>query len=113
MKLKLETFRTTDYNDDPEELGRASVEIGEEEYMLLQNLESKLKASTMTQTVEEIDASHLRFNPPDECGRLADCKVQVYLGKESEAGHFHLVGRRVADDSLIHTSSVMLRMVAL
>lgn len=113
MKLKLETFRATESDDDPKEMGRSSIEIGEEEYLLLQNLENKLQTSGASKTVEEIDASVLNFYPPDECGVLTDCKVQVYLGEEPEAGHFHLVGRRVADDSQIHTNSIMLRMVAI
>lgn len=113
MKLKLETYRATESDDNPKEMGRSSIEIGEEEYLLLQDLENKLQASGASKAVEEIDAGLLNFDPPDDCGDLADCKVQVYLGEEAEAGHFHLVARRVADDSQIHTNSIMLRMVAI
>ncbi|MNF17463.1 hypothetical protein D3C80_2209880 [compost metagenome] len=45
---------------------------------------------------------------PDECGPLSDCQLRVYLSRDDQRGHFHLVGHRQSDGSLIFTNAVMI-----
>ncbi|CDF83787.1 hypothetical protein PKB_2440 [Pseudomonas knackmussii B13] len=72
----------------------------------LEEAEEKLQRTHEKECWVDVDMSTLELEVPEGYGPLTDCKFRVYLDFE-ERGHFHLVGHRASDDSLIYTNAVL------
>ena len=111
MHLSLEAWQKSHESEEVEEMGTVRMEISEREFSSLAKIERDLKESEEREAFLKVSPATLSLQPPRECGPLADCKIRVYLREEDDTGHFHLVGRRAANDAPVYTNSVMLRAV--
>lgn len=55
----------------------------------------------------DVDMRTLALQMPEGYGPLADCQLRVYLDRD-ERGHFHLVGHRASDGSLVYSNAVLI-----
>ncbi|MFZ5959192.1 hypothetical protein ACA097_00605 [Pseudomonas sp. QL9] len=72
----------------------------------LEEAEEKLQRTHEKECWVDVDMSTLELEVPEGYGPLKDCQLRVYLDFE-ERGHFHLVGHRANDGSLIYTNAVL------
>ncbi|MCY1395764.1 hypothetical protein D3C76_239730 [compost metagenome] len=73
----------------------------------LEQAEEYLQESHKSEVMVDVDMATLDLNIPAQYSPLSDCKLRVYLDPDSR-GHFHLVGHRASDGSLIYTNAVLI-----
>ncbi len=112
MQLSLDTYCKSAGERKSSEVGRCEVTVSEQSYRALESLEERLRDSNKDELLADIDDAALDIEVPDAIDGLKDCQVRLYLDGEEQVAHFHLVGRQANDDSLVYTSSVLVRMVA-
>ncbi|KAF1052046.1 MAG: hypothetical protein GAK43_02122 [Stenotrophomonas maltophilia] len=82
--------------------------LGGEDHRRLEEAEERLQHSQSRDLMLDADPSELDLVLPEGYGPLADCRFRVYLGQADGRGHFHLVGHRASDGSLIYTNAVLI-----
>ncbi|MED5608276.1 hypothetical protein SAMN05216189_103523 [Pseudomonas delhiensis] len=73
----------------------------------LEDAEEELQRTHEPERWVDVDMSTLELNLPEEYSPLSDCRMRVYLDRD-ERGHFHLVGHRASDGSLIYSNAVLI-----
>ncbi len=88
-------------------IGMIHLNIPEEYHLRLEEAELKLQDSHEPELLIDIDIAAIDLETSVECGALSDCQLRVYLNPIDHRGHFHLVGHRAADGSLIYSNAVL------
>lgn len=86
--------------------GQHLFHVNEADHLRLEQAEERLQKTHEPDVMIEGDMSPLELGTPAECRPLSECPLRVYLSPE-QGGHFHLVGYRASDGSLISTNAVM------
>jgi len=82
--------------------------ISDECHLQLEAVEHELQRTHRREEFVDVDIDELDLQMPPACGPLSDCRLRVYLGgMDNQRGHFHLVGHRAADRSLVYTNPIM------
>lgn len=92
---------------DPIPVEAIHFSIDEEQHRKLERAEEELQRTGATEKLVDVDMSHLELQISPDCGPLEECQLRVYLSPIDQRGHFHLVGRRAGDRSLVYSNSVM------
>lgn len=111
MQLSLETFCKGADEQSSNEIGRSAVTVSADSYRKLEALEQQLRESDQQELFADIHDTAIDVETPDAVDQLRQCKVRLYLDGEQQAAHFHLVGHRADDNSLIYTNPVLVRTV--
>ncbi|VVO43892.1 hypothetical protein [Pseudomonas fluorescens] len=74
-------------------------------HLRLEQAEEHLEKTHEPEVMVDVDMNTLELILPEGYGPLSDCQMRVYL--HEERGHFHLVGHRASDGSLIYTNAVL------
>ncbi|NIB42825.1 hypothetical protein HBA55_24675 [Pseudomaricurvus alkylphenolicus] len=88
-------------------VGMISFRVSESTHLELEKAEEELKTHPHDDLMLEVDPRQMEMQTPREIGLLSDCQLRVYLHKDDLRGHFHLVGHRAADGSLVYSNAVM------
>ncbi|OZG72377.1 hypothetical protein BTA51_16750 [Hahella sp. CCB-MM4] len=88
-------------------LGLIRFRISDADHIRMEEAEEQLKHSDKSDAILDVDLSNLELETPPQCGKLSDCQLRVYIHKDDQRGHFHLVGHRASDGSLVYTNAVM------
>ncbi|MCY1275806.1 hypothetical protein D3C76_872640 [compost metagenome] len=89
-------------------MGNVHFRINDDAHLRLEQAEEELQETQGREKMLDIDMTTMELVTPDECGPLSDCQLRVYLSRDDQRGHFHLVGHRQSDGSLIFTNAVMI-----
>lgn len=81
--------------------------IGEQYHRLLEQAEEELLRTRAEEKLIDVDADSLALSVSSDCGPIEACQLRVYLHPVDQRGHFHLIGRRVGDQSLVYTNPIM------
>ena len=90
-----------------EPIGLIHFRVSEEDHKYLEDLEQDLASHPDDDLMVDLDTKRIELQTPPECGELSDCKLRVYVHKDDHRGHFHLVGHRASDGSLVYSDAVM------
>ncbi len=112
MDISLDTFLKPEPAAASEIVGRTRLSLDEGAYRQLFELEEKLKERATRELLVDAEECAIDVNAPQEIGDLKEPQVRVFLDKEGEAGHFHLVATRASDDALVYTEPTMIRLMA-
>ncbi|MCY1213320.1 hypothetical protein D9M68_223620 [compost metagenome] len=89
-------------------MGDLHFHVNDADHLRLEEAEERLQKTHEPEMLFDADMEHMELVTPSECGSLADLQFRVYLSKGDERGHFHLVGHRESDGSLVYTNAVMI-----
>ena len=103
--LTIEGWCKTGEDQKSTQIGSFHFRVDEDSHLRLEQAEERLQDSHESEAMIDIDMENMELQTPEQCGPLADCQLRVYL--KDQRGHFHLVGHRASDGSLIYTNSVM------
>lgn len=81
--------------------------VSDQTHIQLEEVEERLKTTRDPEAFVDVDMRTMELETSTDCGPLCDCKLRVYLSPEDERGHFHLVGHKASDGSLVYTNAVM------
>ncbi len=81
--------------------------LNEEQHRRLEQAEEELHQTRASEKLIDVDTDSLELSVSDDCGPIEACQLRVYLHPVDQRGHFHLVGRRVGDHSLVYTNAIM------
>jgi len=81
--------------------------VSEDCHLLLEQVADDLQRSHEPEALLDVDLDELDLEMPAICGPLEDCQLRVYISPWDERSHFHLVGHRAADHSLVYSNAVM------
>lgn len=112
MELSVETFLKPTPQASSETVGQARLSLNESVYQQLTDLEQTLKNSASKEVTIAASEHDIDIDSPSDVGALKDKKVRVFLDRENQAGHFHLVAKRSSDEALVYTEPAMIRLVA-
>lgn len=82
--------------------------LSNDDHLRLEQAEEYLQNSEARDVMVDADLDSLDLKMPEGYGPLADCQFRVYLSHSDRRGHFHLVGHRESDGSLIYTNAVLI-----
>ena len=88
-------------------LGLIHFHISEADRRRLEEAEEALKDSAEKEKMLDVRMADMELETPPQCGPLSDCQLRVYIHSDDERGHFHLVGHRASDGSLVYTNAMM------
>ena len=94
-------------NTRPEPVNTIHFHISQNCHLLLEQAEEELQKTHEREKFLEMDPDALELEVSPDCGPLADCQFRVYLDPVDHRGHFHLVGHRASDNSLVYSNAVM------
>lgn len=78
------------------------------DHLRLEQAEEYLQKAHKSEVMLDVDMATLDLSMPAGYGPLSDCRLRVYLDPSWQRGHFHLVGHRASDGSLIYTNAVLI-----
>ncbi len=81
--------------------------VNERDHRRLELAEEELQQSEAPEKLIDVDMNEMELSTSPDCGPLADCKLRVYLSPVDRRGHFHLVGHRASDQSLVYSNAIM------
>jgi hypothetical protein len=81
--------------------------VSDDCHLLLEQVADGLVRNQEREALLNIDINELELEMPATCGPLEDCQLRVYISPWDERSHFHLVGHRAADHSLVYSNAVM------
>lgn len=81
--------------------------VSDDAHLRLEKAEEELQQSGADDMMIDMDMSTMELETSSDCGELSDCQLRVYIGKSDHRGHFHLVGHRAEDGSLVYSNAVM------
>lgn len=105
--LDIEAWCKPAENAKSQPMGLIHFHIDENCHLRLEQAETQLLSSGDPEIFLDVDRDQLELETPEECGVLSDCQLRVYLNPNDHRGHFHLVGHRANDGSLVYTNAVM------
>ncbi|MEZ5525133.1 MAG: hypothetical protein R3E62_09285 [Pseudomonadales bacterium] len=88
-------------------LGAFHFRVDEAVHLEMERAEEKLQDTEEEEIFIHADPGNMGLETPEGCGSLSDCRFRVYLNPNDHRGHFHLVGHRASDGSLVYTNAVM------
>jgi len=88
-------------------MGIIHFRVNEEAHVRLEQAEQALIDGDDTERMLDIDMTTMELETPAECGTLADCQLRIYVKPGEERGHFHLVGHKASDGTLVYSNAVM------
>lgn len=74
---------------------------------MLEQAQERLQRTHEPDVMVDVNLSTLELRLPPGYGPLADCRMRVYL-YSTLRGHFHLIGHRANDGSLIYSNAVLI-----
>jgi hypothetical protein len=86
-------------------LGEIHFYVDGDLHLSLEQAEEFLEKTREPEAMVDVDMNTLELILPQGYGPLSDCQMRVYL--REERGHFHLVGHRASNGSLIYTNAVL------
>ena len=98
--------RSTDNRSQPG--GILHFRVDEQCHRAMERAEQALQFNMSGEQIIDVDRETLELAAAAEYGEITDTKFRVYLGGDDHRGHFHLVARRVSDDALVYSNSVMI-----
>lgn len=81
--------------------------VSEQSHLELEQAEEQLKVNHEPEAFVDVDMGSMELATSSDCGPLADCQLRVYLSPNDERGHFHLVGHKASDGSLVYSNAVL------
>jgi hypothetical protein len=78
------------------------------DHLHLEQAEEYLQRTQESEVMVDVDLATLELGLPKEHEPLSDCKLRVYLNPDTQRGHFHLIGHRASDGSLIYSNAVLI-----
>lgn len=93
--------------EDPLHIDSIHFRVSEECHLQLEAAEEELQKNHQAEAFVEIDMTSLELETSADCGALENCRLRVYLSPLDSRGHFHLVGHRASDHSLVYSNAVM------
>lgn len=111
MTLDLEGWYKRDAQDEPHHIDIIHFHISEACHMMLEQVEEELQRTHQHERLLDVDLKDLEVETSPDCGPLEDCQLRVYLDPKEERAHFHLVGHRLGDHSLVYSNAVMVDML--
>lgn len=81
--------------------------VAEKYHRALERAEEALQINLGGEQYIDVGLESLELHAAPEYGDIVDTRFRVYLSRNDQRGHFHLVGRRSSDDALIYSNSVM------
>ncbi|MCP8478422.1 hypothetical protein NK639_22940 [Pseudomonas sp. ZM24] len=106
--MTLEGWCKTSASQKPTPLEDIHFFLSDNDHLRLEQAEEYLQNSETRDVMVDADLDSLDLKMPEGYGPLADCKFRVYLSNADRRGHFHLVGHRASDGSLIYTNAVLI-----
>ena len=106
MTLDVEGWRKKETDDRPEPVEKIHFHISESLNMQLEDIEEELRRSGKSEAFLDVEPEALELFTSPDCGPLSDCRIRVYLDSTNHC-HFHLVGHRASDQSLVYSNAVM------
>lgn len=91
----------------PEPVHAIHFHISEDCHMQLERAEEELQHTHQKEKLLDMDMGSMELEVSPDCGPLSDCQLRVYLDPVDHRGHFHLVGHRASDHSLVYSNAVM------
>lgn len=105
--LSLEGWCKPAGNARSQPIGLIHFRVPETTHRQLEKAEEALSNGSESEKLLDADIADMEIETSAECGPLADCQLRVYIHKDDQRGHFHLIGHRATDGSLIYTNAVM------
>jgi len=106
--MTLEGWCKTSADQKPTPLEDIHFFVSDADHLRLEQAEEYLQNSGKHDIMVDADLDDLDLKMPDGYGPLSDCQYRVYLNQSDHRGHFHLVGHRASDGSLIYTNAVLI-----
>lgn len=106
--MTLEGWCKTSADQKPIPLEDIHFFVSDADHLRLEQAEEYLQNSGKRDIMVDADLDTLDLKMPEGCGPLSDCQYRVYLNRDDHRGHFHLVGHRARDGSLIYTNAVLI-----
>ena len=108
MTLSLEGWRKREEDDNPVEVRAIHFHIDETLRLLLEDAEEELQSREESERYIEVDNGKINLETSPDCGTLSDCHIRVYRDPADDRCHFHLVGHRASDNSLVYSNAVLI-----
>lgn len=105
--LTLEGWYKQPGTDNPQPIECIHFRVSEECHLRLEAAEEQLQKTQQPEVFVDLDMSALELETSTDCGPLRDCQLRVYLHPLNSRGHFHLVGHKTSDNSLVYSNAVM------
>ena len=105
--LTIAGWHKADSDQRSTSIGNLHFHVSGNLHLALEQAEERLQNSDATEVMIDADLQDLQLTTPEEVGDLVDCQFRLYLNPADNRGHFHLVGHRAADGSLVYSNSVM------
>ncbi|MFG0544548.1 hypothetical protein ACF8FG_04995 [Pseudomonas sp. YQ_6] len=77
------------------------------DHLLLEQAQERLQRTHEPDVMVDVNLSTLELRLLPGYGPLSDCRMRVYLDSTLR-GHFHLIGHRANDGSLIYSNAVLI-----
>ncbi|AGI23108.1 hypothetical protein ACYCAX_19040 [Pseudomonas sp. MT3] len=106
--MTLEGWCKTRPDQKPTPLEDIHFFVSDADHLRLEHAEEYLQNSGAHDVMVDADLDNLDLKMPEGFGPLSDCQYRVYLSHGDQRGHFHLVGHRASDGSLIYTNAVLI-----
>ncbi|MFV3307462.1 hypothetical protein ACNFBT_19515 [Pseudomonas sp. NY15181] len=106
--MTLEGWCKTSADQKPIPLEDIHFFVSDADHLRLEQAEDYLQNSGKRDVMVDADLDNLDLKMPEGYGPLSDCQYRVYLSHSDQRGHFHLVGHRASDGSLIYTNAVLI-----
>ena len=113
MEISVDTFLKKNPRATSETVGRTTLCVEEKAFLELAEMEQTLQDSASRELTVPAAEGAIDIDAPRALGALQDPMVRVFLDRESQAGHFHLVAKRAQDQALVYTEPTMIRLVAM
>jgi len=94
--------------DTPMHIDAIHFHVSDECHLELEGAEEELQSTHAVEKFIDIDINTMELKTSSECGALSDCQFRVYINSTDHRGHFHLVGHRASDNSLVYSNAVMI-----
>ncbi|WP_419535528.1 hypothetical protein [Endozoicomonas sp.] len=103
----IEGWKKSQPSSSPIPIEMLHFRINDHYHLILEQAEETLLENGQDDMMIDIDISTMELETSKDCGGLADCQLRVYLSRDYQRGHFHLVGHSAIDGSLIYSNAVM------
>ncbi len=107
MTLDIDGWYKKSNSAKPEPIHPVHFHISEACHLQLEAAEVELQKTHQPEKFLDVDMESFDLELPPDIGPLSDCQLRVYINPKTERGHFHLVGHRASDNSLVYSNAVM------
>lgn len=90
-----------------EAIGLIHFRVPELAHQELELAEESMARGGEAEMMLEVNMAEMELETPEGVGPLSDCRLRIYINEDDQRGHFHLMGHRASDGSLVYTNAVM------